>query len=255
MEVIDRSPPHLNEYNEDDKEKYLSDIEDKHDEICQKFNLLKSNIFLSLEKNPKVSEKRLIIFFESVLEDDPKLSLSLREATSVHGVLVAVKKYFSFCNFEVIEDLVKKFGNKEDKCRLKRYKQRFNKFVFTLCNNRVTLGRHIDGRDRITLKLLNREDENKTLGAFSNRIKKRISKLFGIHRSQLYLCTIRKGCFECDFSVSNSISKRILELKSEARRDLFRDSVTFIEVFCSSSEVWLHMNYFFVLIKCTAYTL
>lgn len=192
---------------------------------------------MSLEKNPEVSEKLLIIFFVSVLEDD---ITSLQAATSIQNILITVKKYFSFCNFEVIEDLVKKFGNKDDKHKLKKYKASFTKFIFTLCNNRVLkLGHHIRGRDQITLKLMN--DDEKLSGDTVRKIKQRVCKILGIHRTLLYLCKIREGCFECDFSVSNSISKCILELKSETRIDSFKeDHITVIDVFCSSSKVWCY---------------
>ena len=244
--VIDYSPPNWNDFNKDGQEQYLDDLESEQYEIDKKFSHLLVSIFSSLEKKSPDIVEELIIFFRGHLGrmldmDASKVVFSnLRAATSVTAIFDVIIDHCSFYNFELIEMLIEEKGNEEDKVELRKYIEEFKDFCITVHNNRVVnCGCHPPGTKKIIFKL--NVNKNVLRATVIKQIQRRISAIIGVHSSQLYLCHIRKGCLELEFSVSQSICKKIEGLRPEVKRILFSDDISCIEI-QSSFEVWsLHL--------------
>ena len=237
------SPQHLSDYDEDDREQYYYDLERRQDEIRSKFCSLLFTVFQFLEKHAKLKE--LILFFKSQFHDDDTIMTKLSDVSSFEALYTVAMRFFcSYFNYEVIETLVKQYGNKKIKNALYQYQEDFRHFVITVYNNRVVYCGNDIGKNKTVFKL--DYDAKRTITSFEIRqVKERISGILSIKSSQLYLHRIREGCLELEFCLSVSVCKHILELKSESRRELFRAGITFIGVAYSSHqrEVCMHVQF------------
>lgn len=235
------SPPHLSDYTDLEKEQYFCDLEAKTAEIQKRFARVTSKMYQSFERD-KVSVSLLVITIRAnlflITDRTPieyKIKRKLDKANSIRNIQSAIDDYYNYCNFELIECLIKDFGTSRDKKRLKKYVKKFEKFVFTIYNNRViNCSKFIPGLNRITLKLEIGNDDFFTGDTITNQIKRRLSKIIGVKSSQLFLCKIRGGCIEFNFSVSDCVCRKILSLKAEQRVALFQENIVSVQCYVTS---------------------
>ena len=240
------SPSNWNDWNKDDQDQYLDDLESEEYEIDKKFSHLLVSIFSSLEKKSPDIVGELILFFQGHLrrmldKDASKMVFSnLQAATSVKAIFAIISDHCSFYNFELIEMLIEEKGNEEDKDKLSKYIKEFEDFCITVHSSRVVkCGSHPPGTIKTIFKLT--VDEDFLRANVIKQIQRRISKIIGVRSSQLYLCHIREGCVELEFSVSQSTCNKIEGLRPKVKRILFSDKISCIEI-QTSFEVWsLHL--------------
>lgn len=131
----------------------------------------------------------------------------------------------------MLKDLIDTFEIKNLKKEYQKYAKAFDKFIFAIYKNRVRVGPHSPGKNKIYLKLdLNYEQLNgELLGEVKRIIAKLINKKSGknaIKCKRLELKSIEEGCIELEFLVSALVCERILQLSDRDRLQLFRESIT-----------------------------
>lgn len=243
---MSNSPPQLDEYNISDRRSYFSDLLNEHEDIRSEFRHLVCKLFCSFHDD---EVPRLRIIFRQYLCDDYKytddaiknIKLNLKQAKTVDEIHDAVFDYYSCCNFDLIEVVIKELGSKEDEANLKAYKEKFQKFSFILYNNRLKCGSH-NGRNVVTIKL-DIENCRRISGKTVSEAKRVACDTLHLDKIKFDLHMIRKGCLEFDFFVPDSVCKRIIEMKSEEKVKLFRNKVLSIEVNCPSIKVNYHDIY------------
>ena len=105
------------------------------EDIIRKFWRLHSRVY-ELLRQWNVSVERLVVHllslgaFDPVSKDSQKpvlqtFSQELQSAGRIEDVLLAIKDYFSFFNYNVIEHIVDELGTDQDKVELQNYKKEF----------------------------------------------------------------------------------------------------------------------------------
>lgn len=234
------SPPFSDDYDSNDKQQYLDDLGNKNDLIKRSFVKLVSSTFRSL-KERRVDFSSIKIFFQqfiSTIENNDSYKLLAENLLELHA---EVGKYFSFCTFDMIADLIDDYGSRKDKRKLKEYKEAFKKFIILLHNNRVKFS-HVHGKDKIVIKLDLDLEDNQLPFKKVQRIQAKVSSILRVPTCALALQEVRHGCFELVFSVPKFVCQRVLQLERQYRVEMFQESIASIETCCSPHQVQLRMN-------------
>lgn len=183
------------------------------------------------------------IFFQEYLSkfggitDLDSVLVALKSAATVADVHGTVMDFYSFCNYEVIEELVEIYGSTEDKQGMGEYIKHFEKCIIIVHNNRVKCGPYIPGKKLVTFKLDYKEVNYKLQGRQMNNLKRKICSLLQVTRAQLSIKQIREGCFNFDLLLPEHGRKHIFQLSKEEKENMSKnDSINVIEVYYSSDE-------------------
>lgn len=236
------SPPSLSDYDEESKEKYIWDLEETTDEIKRKFSLLILRIITSLDErkvpHQAVASLYITMFGYSYNHKNQPLVTSLRRACNVHEIhdVVMKEEMISYCNFEIIETLVEEHGCPQDKKEMEEYKKYFEEHVIIMYKNRIRCGKLLRDRKKVVFKVehdLLKEEEG-IAGKMIKEMKKKIGfflKDVCVHPSSLYLKSVKTGCLEFEFLVPGLIYDHISELSAENKRKMFKEEISFIQLF------------------------
>ncbi len=136
--------------------------------------------------------------------------------TEYSEVILCLQKYISFFNYEIIEDVVAKFGSDDDKKGWDEYIQEFNAF----CKRSIfeVPPSVFSTRPQTTAKVFCAKcDEKQFTLETVLEVKGKIAKIFNLTFRALKLCSISKGCVELRFSVPASVSDRIFPISIDQR--------------------------------------
>ena len=251
----------MEDYDPRSKERYFSGLEKVTKDIRKKFLDLTWDIFTSLEKRD-VPVSKVASFFHSFIchhydHTDMHLYRDLMSCSSVHRIhdIILQLELISFCNFEILESLIEKLGSSDDKSKMADYNKCFKDFVFTMFHNRVKCGTHICNQNKVAFKLehsLNderaskrkegesqlAEEQTPLTGEVIKETKEKIASIIGTDSCDLFLCCIRTGCLEFEFSLSDTLHKVISTLSAESKMKLFRKNIPFMQISgCRPSKV------------------
>ena len=207
------------------------------EDIMFKFQRLFSRVYKSLcEQN--VSVNKLVTHLltlgslDPVSKDSQKPLLQtffqeLQNAKSIENVLWAIRDYFSFFNYHVLEHIVAELGTAQDKTELENYKREFNQYskrrIFEcppVYGSRSSAG-HAD----LVLKMGSAYDlfTVKELEKFQLKL----SKIFHISpKSVLRLCQVEEGCLQLTFQIPSFLQQKIFPLSNKQQRALSAVGVT-----------------------------
>lgn len=232
--LLDRTPPRLDQLDSDSRTNYYENLESNEFLTRKAFNELVNHTFNSLKQNVSLDELKItsLRYLKIVEACDDEIFLK-KEFKSHNDIEELLMKYYSFCNFDLIENLIENLGTDKDKENLKKYENCFKKFCFTVYNNRV-FSSYIYGRRTVTFKL---KHSHTLTGETLGRVRERISSLLSINKACLYFCQIREGCLEFDFLVPDSVCERICKSTTEIRKMMYREGVTFVEIYCPLNKV------------------
>ena len=140
---------------------------------------------------------------------DPQDTQKIELADSISKIFITLRKYISFFNYEIIEQLIDHYGTNDDKRRLQEYRTALNAFCqrnvleippkdLDLSNPRPEAKQFVLKCTKDTLKL----SDIQTL-------KEKIAIIMGLNPSTLQLYTIEEGCVELHFLISTAVADRI----------------------------------------------
>ena len=140
----------------------------------------------------------------------------LKAADNIPKVFLVLNDYFSFFNYHIIEHIIEELGAKEDKDRLKTYKEDFNQYAkrrIFQCQSEFGPVSDADHAD-IFVKL-DTKYEDYTVAEIEVFCHK-LSEIVHISsQGILRLCRVDKGCFELTFQVPSFMQQEIFPLSRE----------------------------------------
>ena len=140
---------------------------------------------------------------------DPQDTRNIESAESISKIFITLRKYISFFNYEIIEQLIDHYGTNNDKLRLQEYRTALNAFCqrnvheippkdLDLSNPRPEAKKFVLKCTKDTLKLSDVQV-----------LKERIAIVMGLNPSTLQLHAIEKGCIELHFLISAAVADHI----------------------------------------------
>ena len=231
--------PHLDVsgLTHEQKQELRSRLRVESQDIMFKFQQLLSTVYESLRER-KIGVKRLVTLllslgaFDPVSKDSQKPLLKtffqeLQNADSIEDVLWAIRDYFSFFNYHVIEHIVNGLGTDQDKVELQNYKKGFHEYS----KRRIyecppVFGPMSDGDHALLVLKVDSAYEQFTVEELEN-FRYRLSKVFGVSpQSVLRLFQVEEGCLQLIFQVPSFVQQEIFPLSSEQERALAAEGVT-----------------------------
>ena len=140
----------------------------------------------------------------------------LIKAESIEAIFITLSRFWSFLDYEILEDIIEKFGAVNDRKNLNEYVESLKEFFdsWKVEPGKVNLQQVIDGEDT-RLKMYFKLDVN-SLRQYRD-IKAAVARIFDVKVHSLCLCSIEEGCIELVFLYPKVAADTVLPL-SEARR-------------------------------------
>ena len=206
------------------------------EDIIRKFWRLHSRVYESLRQRD-VPVERLVVHLSSLGAFDPvskdsqrpvlqTFSQKLQNAKSIENVLLAIKDYFSFFNYHVLEHIVDELGTDQDRVELQNYKKAFDEYskrrVYE-CPPEYGPKSNADHADLVVkLDSVYEKFTVKELKKFEYRL----SRIFCVTpQSVLHLCRVEEGCLQLIFQVPSFVQQEIFPLSSEQESALEAEGV------------------------------
>ena len=207
------SYPYLNveHLSEDERDDLIQKLNNDTEQIRLQFADLCNDLSDSLKNRDKpVSTNELIKTIVSV-SADKSLYGDLIKAIDIDAVFIVLYKYMSFFNYEIIDYIVKRLGDKEDDERLKLYMESFKEFckrrIFEVTPRTFGSNQARYGRKQFALTC---ETELYSSLSEVKRVQRNIAKLFGTKPSlNLHLECVDEGSIIMVFSIPDFIAQEI----------------------------------------------
>ena len=206
------------------------------EDIIRKFWRLHSRVYESLRQRD-VPVERLVVHlsslgaFDPVSKDSQKpvlqtFSQELQNAKSIENVLLAIKDYFSFFNYHVLEHIVDELGTDQDRVELHNYKKAFDEYSKRRVYECPPVYGPMSNADHAKLVMkLDTVYEKYTVKELK-KFEYRLSRIFCVKpQSVLRLCQVEEGCLQLIFQVSSFVQQEIFPLSSEQERALAAEGV------------------------------
>ena len=205
------------------------------EDIVHKFWHLHSTVYESLRQR-NVPVDRLVVHllslgaFDPVTKDSQKPVLQtfqqLQKADSIEDVLLAIKDYFSFFNYHVIEHIVDKLGTEHDKIELQNYKKAFDEYSKRRIYECPPVYGPMSNDDHTDLVLKLDSVYEKFTVKELKKFEYRLSRIFCVApQSVLRLCRVDEGCLQLIFQVPSFVQQEIFPLSSEQESALAAERV------------------------------
>ena len=147
----------------------------------------------------------------------------INNAGTISKIFIILKTYWNFLTYEVLEYIIKEFGDDSDKERLKNY----NKDLQNFCEHRTSELPPESGNDNtLTLKQeqfrvkLNFHEDSTCKDLL--QIRGRIAKVLKINLAALVLTCVDEGCVQLTFLIPKFLAQEIFPLSDEQTSALFK---------------------------------
>ena len=206
------------------------------EDIIRKFWRLHSRVYESLRQR-NVPVERLVVHLLSLGAFDPvsknsqkpvlhTFSQELRNAGSIEDVLLAIKDYFSFFNYHVIEHIVDELGTDQDRAELQNYKKEFEEYSKRRIYECPPVYGPMSGTDHADLVLKLDSVYEKFTVKKLKKFEYRLSRILHVSpQSVLRLCRVEEGCLQLIFQVPSFVQQEIFPLSSEQESALGAEGV------------------------------
>ena len=157
----------------------------------------------------------------SLLED---YSEEINSAETISKIFIILNAYWNYLTYEVLEYIIKEFGDHLDKERLENY----NKDLQEFCKRRIFELPPASGNDktspkqeRFRVKLNFRKDSTcKDL----LQIRGRISKILKVNLAALVLTRVDEGCVQLTFLIPRFVAQELFPLSCEQASALSKEA-------------------------------
>ena len=206
------------------------------EDIIRKFWRLHSRVYESLRQQ-NIPVDRLVVHlsslgaFDPVSKDSQKpllqtLSQELQNARSIENVLLAIKDYFSFFNYHVLEHIVDELGTDQDRVELQNYKEAFDEYSKRRVYECPPVYGPMSDADHADLVVKLDSMYEKFTVKELKKFEYRLSRIFCVTpQSVLRLCRVEEGCLQLIFQVPSFVQQEIFPLSSEQESALAAESV------------------------------
>lgn len=205
-------------------------------QIMREFIHLLLGFFNSLETRqiPLLTIKRSLMYLEAYrdVNGHPQSVFAEQEekvnkATNLNELLDVVKKFCSFFNYGLVEDLITELGSTEDKKQIEEYKANFVIYAnrrIGECPSNIGV-RDASQSNNIMLMKLDSRFHEYTL----NQLREfclDVSKILEIYPRAIRPCCIEKGCIRLTFQISRFVQVVVFPLSCEQETSLKKLCVT-----------------------------
>lgn len=166
----------------------------------------------------------------------------IRKATSIDELYKLIDSHQSFFNWEILAEVIKIHGTKEDQTNLEIYRegfQRFAKIRLFKCPQKLygSNGPRYQMTE-LTVKI-EASWESSTIQQV-HQLKQTLAKVLQLSPTCLHLCQVKEGCVELVFAVPQFVAQSVLPLTQKQ-----------IELLCELEVVELQCGEKYFPIKCT----
>ena len=151
-------------------------------------------------------------FVRKIGPNDEELHVEiLQKAKDLYDVFFALKRFKSFFHYEIVEKIVRKFGNDKDHQLMDEYISKFNEFckrrVFEVPPNIFHDSDPMPGDKVFAVKLEEHDSLKDVVVA-----RKKLAEILDIEIFALHLCSVSAGCLCLRFLVSAKVADKIFPL-------------------------------------------
>ena len=246
----------LSELTNEQRQELGGRLQFESHEITKHFQALVSSTIESLIRQ-NVSLDRLVAHVMALVTFDtdpvfnrPQVPLlqdclkELKSADSIPKIFLVLKDYFSFFNYDIIEHIINVLGTDEDKAKLQKYKNKFDRYaqrrIYKECGLNVGHESETD-RPNIFVKLDSRYNRYTAL-----EIKEfccKLSETFHISsKGVLRLCRAEEGCIQLTFQVPSFVQQEIFPLSKE--QEMALADIGVIRLTCGEYQFLVKLSVF-----------
>ena len=169
----------------------------------------------------------------------------LKAADTIYDIFLVLNDYFSFFNYQLIEHIITALGTRNDKAKLRKYKQDFNKYakrrIFE-CLPEFGAVSKADCAD-VFVKVDSQYD-NCTIAQIE-RFRLKLSEILHVSsQGILHLCRVDKGCLQLMFQVPIFVQQEIFPLSGEQEESLAAMGV--IRLICGEYQYLVRLSIFLI---------
>ena len=140
----------------------------------------------------------------------------LKAANTIYDIFLVLNDCFSFFNYQLIENIIKTLGTKEDKAKLQRYKKIFNQYAKRkIFESLPEFGPVSDADHADVFVKLDSKYDNCTVAQIEGFRQKLSGILCVSSQGILRLCRVDKGCLQLMFQVPEFVQQEIFPLSGE----------------------------------------
>ena len=147
------------------------------------------------------------------------------QAGSMERVFLILSNYWSWYNHSLLEEIINKFGDEEDRRRLDDFKESFSTFaqnrIVEFSQHPMTFSAAVrDGKTRVPLLFkVDRNWDTVHINQLSE-IHRSVASILGVNPHTLYLASIRKGCILMEFLIPSSVAQAVFPLSASQQEAL-----------------------------------
>ena len=192
--------------------------------IVEAFANLVVDTSTSLTQKVKLDKVVLWLTQLEVIKPLANTSMSLSETMEVNDfknmdqLFKVISKYWSWYNYSLLEDLIKRFGDKEDETKLKEYLNKFTLFLkkrLPKSQDSFSFGARCRRGQKQLLFKVDEHWDTVPLGQI-RELHHKIAEILEVRSKVLYLTSVSKGCICLEFLVPESMAILLCESQKEA---------------------------------------
>ena len=199
----------------------------------------------SIKKKVGVEEfalwlKQLEAFNRVSSHSDPTPTLlaqqidEVSQAGSMERVFLILSDYWSWFNYYLLEEIINKYGDEDDRRRRDDFKEKFSTFahnrIIEFSQHPMIFGAAVgDGKTRVPL--LFKVDKNWDSVHINQlaEIHRNLADILEVNPHTLYLASIRQGCILMKFLVPSSVAQAVFPLSASQKDALAASDVMLVK--------------------------
>ena len=156
------------------------------------------------------------------------------QAGSMERVFLILSNYWSWFNHGLLEEIINKFGDEEDRRRLDDFKESFSTFaqnrIVEFSQHPMTFGAAVgDGQTRVPLLFKVDVSWDSVHINQLAEIHRNLASILEVNPHTLYLASIRKGCILMKFLIPSSVAQAVFPLSASQLKALATADIVLVQ--------------------------
>ena len=184
----------------------------------------------------------------------------IRRAVIMEEVFLILSNYWSWYNHALLEEIINKFGDEEDRRRLEVFKESFSTFaqnrIVEFSQHSMTFGAAVgDGKTRVSLVLkVDASWDSIHINQLAE-IHRNVASILEVNPHTLYLATVRQGCILMKFLIPSSVAEAVFPLSASQQEALAAADIMLVK--CGTHchrflkpQVIIHTHIYVYILEC-----
>ena len=226
--------PEFQKLSSSEQDKLITKLYEDERQMKLQFGDLVTETRKSVEKRTRVDDFAVSILglgaYEPVCEVRSRSLLDdhteeIISAETISKIFIILNAYWNYLTYEVLEYIIKHFGDETDKKSLKIYEKNLQEFckrrIFELPPESGNVNTLNPKQERFLVKLNFHKDSTcKDL----RQIRGRIARILQVNKAALLLTRVDVGCVQLTFLIPKFVSQEIFPLSCEQTSALSKDT-------------------------------